>query len=119
MIQIEQQNDVKLLVIHASSELTKEDCQHFVPEFDRVVEDHGKMRVLFEIHDFHGWKPRSVWEDTKFDVRHFSDIERIALVGDKRWQRCMSKFCSSFTGPEIPCFDRLAEPAAETWLKAA
>ena len=119
MIQIEQQNDGKLLLIHASGKLNKDDYQHFVPEFDRLVEHHGKVRVLFEMHDFHGWKPRAIWEDTKFDFRHYSDIERIALVGEKRWQRWMSKFCSPFTRAQIRYFDAIDEPAAEAWLKAA
>ncbi len=119
MIQIEQQNDGKLLLIHASGKLNKDDYQHFVPEFDRLVEHHGKVRVLFEMRDFHGWKPRAIWEDTKFDLRHYSDIERLALVGEKRWQRRMSKFCSPFTRAQIRYFDAIDEPAAEAWVKAA
>ncbi len=119
MIQIEQQNDGKLLVIHASGRLGKDDYQHFVPEFDRLVEQHRKVRLLFDMHDFHGWKPGGRWEDTKFDFRHHADIERVAMVGEKRWQRWMSKFCTPFTSAEIRYFDRAEEPAAETWLKAA
>ncbi|HXJ58818.1 MAG TPA: STAS/SEC14 domain-containing protein [Verrucomicrobiae bacterium] len=119
MIQIEQQDGGKLLVIHASGKLDKNDYQRFAPEFDRLIEHHGKVRVLFEMHDFHGWKPEALWEEAKVDFKHFSDIERVAMVGEKQWQSWMSKFCSPFTRAEIRYFDRAEEPVAEAWLKAA
>ena len=119
MIQIEQQDGGKLLLIHATRRLSKEDYRTFAPHFDQLVEQHGKVRVLFEMHDFHGWGPIALWEDTKFDFKHFGDIERIALVGEKRWQHWMSRFCAPFTRAEVRYFDRANEPAAEAWLKAA
>ena len=40
--------------------------------------------------DFHGWDAGALWEDIKFDLKHFSDIERVAMVGEKKWQKGMS-----------------------------
>jgi hypothetical protein len=119
MIQIEQRDNGKLLVVHASGKLTQDDYGRFAPEFDQLVEQHGKVRVLFEMRDFHGWKPRALGEDTKFDFRHFSDIECIAMVGEKRWQKWMGVFCRPFTRAEVRYFDRAKEADAEAWLKAA
>jgi hypothetical protein len=39
-----------------SGKLSKEDYEHFVPEVERLIEQEGKIRLLFEMHDFHGWK---------------------------------------------------------------
>jgi hypothetical protein len=119
MIRIEQQDGGQTLVVHASGKLTKDDYARFVAEFDRLVEQHGKLRLLFDMQDFHGWEPRALWEDAKFDLKHFSDIERVAMVGEKRWQHWMSRFCSPFTRAQVRYFDRTEEPAAEAWLKAA
>ena len=58
-----------------------------------VIADHGKIRVLFEMRDFHGWEAGALWEDVKFDFKHFSDIERAAMVGDKTWEKWMATFC--------------------------
>ena len=70
-----------LLTVHVSGKLTSADYEHFVPEFERLVEQHGQLRVLFDMTDFHGWDAGALWADTKFAIHHFADIERIAMVG--------------------------------------
>src|SRR6056297_1176692 len=86
-----------LLSVKASGTLTKEDYQDFIPEVESMIRKHGKIRILFEMEDFHGWDAAALWEDTKFDFIHFSDIERIAFVGDKKWEKGMAFFCKPFT----------------------
>ena len=76
-VELREENDGKILVIHVTGKLAKEDYEHFVPEVDRLVQKHGRIRILFEMHDFHGWEAAALWADTKFAVRHFHDIEQI------------------------------------------
>ena len=45
----------KVLVVKLSGKLTKGDYKHFVPEVERLIGQHRKLRVLCEMHDFHGW----------------------------------------------------------------
>ena len=52
-----------------------------MPEFERLLRQHGRLRVLVDMSDFHGWEGSAVWEDIKFDIKHFADIERAAMVG--------------------------------------
>ena len=56
-IQLNEENGGKILVVHVSGKLAKADYEHFVPEFERLVRQHGKLRVLFDMTGFHGWKP--------------------------------------------------------------
>ena len=42
------------------------------------------FRVLFDMTDFEGWESGAMWEEIKFDLRHFADIERLAVVGDTK-----------------------------------
>ena len=65
-IQLSEENGGKLLAVHVSGKLEKADYAQFVPEFERLVRQHGKMRVLFDMTDFHGWEASAMWEDTKF-----------------------------------------------------
>ena len=109
-------NGGRVLEASVSGKLTHEDYQHFVPAFERLVTRHGKIRVLFEMTDFHGWETAALWDDIKFDVKHFSDIERLAMVGDKQWERGMSVFCRPFTTAMIRYFDHAAIEDARTWL---
>ena len=75
----------KILVIELSGKLAKEDYANFTPQVERAVKDHGKVRMLvWRFATSTAGPPGPLWEDIKFDLRHFSDIERLALVGDKR-----------------------------------
>ena len=116
-IKLTETNGGKLLEVQVTSKLHHEDYQHFVPEFERLVKLHGKIRVLFEMVDFHGWEGAALWDDIKFDVKHFTDIERIAMVGDRKWEKGMSVFCEVFTTAQIQYFDRSEIGAARTWLE--
>lgn len=106
----------KVLVVRAKGKLTKEDYGAFEPAIERSIKEEGKIRLLFEMHDFHGWEAGALWEDIKFDLKHFADIERLAMVGDKKWEEWMAKFCQPFTTAEIRYFDQSEEAEAESWI---
>ena len=107
----------KLLGVHVSGKLTTEDYEHFIPAVERLIQQHGKIDILFEMTDFHGWEPGAMWEDTKFAFRHFSDIERLAIVGEKKWQEWMTVVCRPFTKATIRYFDHADADAAHAWLE--
>lgn len=107
----------RVLEVHVSGKLAEEDYTHFVPEFERLIKLHGKISVIFEMTDFHGWGIEALWEDIKFDFHHFADIERLAIVGENRWQKGMSHFCRPFTTAKIRYFDRAAAKEARAWVE--
>jgi len=115
-IQLSEDDGGKLLNVHVSGKLTSADYEHFVPEFERLVGEHGKLRVLFDMTDFHGWNVGALWADTKFAVRHFADIERIAMVGETKWQHGMATFCKPFTKATVRYFDHAEAATARSWL---
>jgi len=118
-IQLNEENGGKLINVHVSGKLQKEDYEHFVPEFERLAREHGKLRVLFDMTDFHGWEASAAWEDFKFGMKHMPDIERIAMVGEKQWQHGMATFCKPFIKAKVRYFDHVAAAEARTWLVEA
>ncbi|MDA3786873.1 MAG: STAS/SEC14 domain-containing protein, partial [Desulfobacula sp.] len=62
--------------------LKKEDYEHFVPMVEEIMKSRDKIRMLIELRDFKGWSVGAMWEDTKFGLSHFNDIDRLAIVGD-------------------------------------
>jgi SpoIIAA-like len=118
-ITLDEEHEKKLLVVHVSGKLAALDYDHFVPAFERLVRQHGKLKVLFDMTGFHGWEAGALWEDIKFDIKHFADIERLAMVGDKKWQQGMATFCKPFTKATIRYFDRADGAEARKWLDEA
>lgn len=118
-IKLEEKDDGKALEVVLSGKLTKPDYEAFVPVVERLVGQHGKIRMLVAMHDFHGWTAGAVWEDTKFAAHHFRDIERLAMVGETKWQHGMAVFCKPFTSAKVHYFDQAAMNDARAWLEAA
>lgn len=116
-IKLNETDGGKVLEVQVTGKLAHEDYRHFVPEFERLVKQHGKIRVLFEMVAFHGWDGAALWDDIKFDAKHFSDIDRLAMVGDRKWEKGMSVFCQPFTTAKIRYFDRTAISEAKAWVE--
>jgi len=110
------QTERKLIRVKLSGRLTHEDYQQFVPEMERLIEEHGKIRILMEMADFHGWEMSALWDDLKFDMKHFAHIERIAMVGETAWEKGMAVFCKPFTTAKVRYFDHTKAPEAEDWI---
>ena len=115
-VMLNEVNGGKVLEIHLTGKLAKEDYAQFVPTVERLVRQHSKIRILVQMQDFHGWTAGALWEDLKFDAKHFRDIERVAIVGETKWQRGMAVFCKPFTSAEIRYFNRSAVDEARGWL---
>ncbi len=115
-IEVKEADGGRFLEISLTGKLVKEDYDTFVPAVDRAIQQHGKIRMLVVMHDFHGWTAGAAWEDTKFGARHFRDIERLAMVGETKWQHGMAVFCKPFTTAQVRYFEHDQVEAARAWL---
>ena len=111
--------DSNILEVSVTGTLTKEAYTQFVPMTEAAIKQYGKIRILFQMHDFHGWDMGALWEDLKFDLKHFSDIERLAIVGETKWEQGMSVFCRPFTTASIKYFDHADLEKARAWIREA
>jgi hypothetical protein len=118
-IRLNEEHGGKVLAVHLSGKLVAADYERFVPEFDRLVEQHGRLRLLFDMTGFRGWDAGAAWEDIKFAANHFADIERLAMVGDRKWQHGMATFCKPFTRATTRYFDHARAAEARAWLDEA
>lgn len=114
-IQIEEENDGRSVAVRVTGKLVEADYKRLVPEVDRLIRRYGKLRLLFDLTDFHGWEAGALWDEVKFDMKHFADIERLAIVGDKKWERSMATFYKPFTAATIRYFDLADEAEARKW----
>ena len=115
-VTLDHKTDEKILEVHLSGTIHRDDYERYAPEIERIIAEHGKLRVLVIMEDFHGWDAAGLWQDIKFDTRHFRDFERIAFVGDKSWEKGMAKFCKPFTTAKIRYFGPDEVDEAHRWL---
>src|SRR5262245_14482535 len=111
-----QSDSPKVLGFKMSGKLHDDDYKQFVPLVDDAIARSGKVRLLALFHDFHGWDLHALWDDIKFSTTHCTKIERVALVGDKAWEKWMAAVCKPFTMAKVRYFDTSEIGAAEAWL---
>lgn len=117
-LEVEEKRQGRIIEVQVTGKLEKKDYEEFVPEVERRIKEHGKLRILFHMRDFHGWTAGALWEDLKFDVKHFNDIERVAFVGERKWEQGMAIFCKPFTTARIRYFDQSRLEEAREWIEA-
>jgi hypothetical protein len=99
-----------------SGKLHDEDYKQFVPLVDAEIAKQGKVNILAQFHDFHGWDAKALWDDIKFSTTHCTQIKRIALIGEKTWEKWMATVCRPFTMATIKYFDVNEMESAKAWL---
>ncbi len=113
---ITEHDNGKVIEIAITGKLTSEAYEAFLPVIESKINEFGKVRMLVVLHDFHGWDAGALWEDIKFDWKHHSHIERLAMVGESNWEKGMSVFCEPFTSATIQYFDVADVDKARAWV---
>ncbi len=82
-----------------------------------VAEQHTKVRVFLEIVQLKAPSFRALWEDIKTSVKHYNDIERVAIVGDQAWLKASVKVGDLLTpGLDMAAFAASDRQRAMNWL---
>jgi len=77
-----------LLAIKVREGLTDQDyAEVFIPHLDWIVEKYGKARLLFSMEGYaEDVRSESPWAPSRFSSRHREKIEKIAFIGELRWE---------------------------------
>lgn len=115
MLTVERRPD-GILRIRADGQLTTEHYVVFVPRFKSLSKPSD--RVLIELGPgFTGWTLGALWRDLKFDVEHRREFDRIAVVGDKEWEKWGTEASAPLFPGEMRFFETGAASDAEAWLR--
>ena len=113
MIQIVPEESSNVVHIPVTEHLHKEDYEQFVPRINELMQKHGKIRILFDLALFKGWDEGALW----FGIRHFPDVERVACVGDKRWEKGIDILRKAFRNAQVRYFDHARIDQASVWVR--
>jgi hypothetical protein len=116
MIEALRTDNPRIVAFRLHGKLHDEDYKSFEPAVEAAVAAEGKVRLFTQFDDFHGWDMHAAWDDAKFSLRHYRDFERIAMVGDRKWEAWMARLCKPFTRASVRYFDASEAEAAWTWL---
>ena len=99
-----------------SGHVTKEDYATLMPEVQALVDREGSIRLLLDLENFQ-WEEVSAWgADLKFGQTYRHKIDKLAIVGDKRWQHLIANLADPFYARESKFFHMTDRAAAWEWL---
>lgn len=104
------------LTLKASGKLTHEDYEVITPMIDSALGavENAKVKVLIDGAELEGWELRAAWDDFKLVLKHGNEFEKIAIYGNKKWERSAAKIGNWFLSGEVRYFEDLHE--AMDWL---
>ncbi len=117
MIETLQTDSPRTLGFKLSGKLHDEDYKTFVPTVETLLAGEDKMRLFVQFEDFHGWDLHAAWDDFRFGLKHYGDFDRIAMVGDRKWEQWMAQICRPFTKASVRYFEASQVENAWTWLR--
>tara|TARA_R110000868_G_scaffold289138_1_gene549285 strand:+ start:429 stop:767 length:339 start_codon:yes stop_codon:yes gene_type:complete len=87
MINIKTHKENSIIAVKASKTLSKKDFDKLAPALKDFAERSQDSHLLMILERFKGWEDVSAfWEDLKLDAEFIGEFDRIAIVGESKWQ---------------------------------
>jgi len=81
-----------IISVKISGEIEKTEVTQIQAAALGAIQRCGKIRALFILDNFHGWKRDGNWGDISFMTQHDQEIVKIAVVGDEQWRDLVCAF---------------------------
>ena len=96
--------------------LTHHDYEVLVPMLESAIDraDDARIDALVDLRQLQSVELRAMWDDLKMGLKHRKRFERIAVLGNQKWEQVATRIGNWFTSGELAYFDQQA--AATTWL---
>lgn len=118
MFEIMPETTHDLLAIQVTGTLQKQDYEDFIRWIEARLEEHGHPSILIYMKDFEGWDDFLAFaQDVRVGVTLQEEITRIAVVGDRTWERWMTLLAKPFMSAETRFFDEANLDAALAWAR--
>ena len=109
----------KLLQLKVRGMFTKADYDRIIEIAKKAIEREGKVRALVILEAFEGWERRGDWGDVSFMMEQGQHLEKVAIVGDDKWQDEAFAFTAKgFRATVIEFFTPSRLNEARTWLSS-
>jgi len=82
-----------------------------------AIRRQGNVRILVNTSNFDGWEQGGAWDDFTFEEEFDPYIEKMAFVGDRRWEELVLVFSNKAFRPfPIEYFGASESEQARAWL---
>ena len=123
MLQLLDFTGQNIIATKADDLLGLKDYEKIHPFIHNIINTGNKVRWYFEMDDDSNSGSTGFWEDGVIEINygsmkftHSDDIEIIAIVGDKKWEKCMKSIMKPFTKAKVVYFEMAEKEKAKAWI---
>ncbi len=123
MLQLLAFTQKNIIATKANDLLGINDYEKIHPLIHNIINTGKKVRWYFEMGDCLISNAAGFWEDGVIEVNygkmnftHSEDIEKIALVGNKKWEKWMYSIMKPFSKASVMYFDLSDREKAMEWI---
>jgi hypothetical protein len=91
--------------------------QQLNSEIEGLVDQYDSVDVLLDLQEFAGEEVRAWLPDLKFGHRFHDKIAKMAIVGDKQWEKWLTALVDPFYAKEAKFFHSQELDKAWAWLQ--
>lgn len=115
MIIITPHYDESILEVKIDGKVTKQDIEKFETHYKEAKNDNEKVSLLLEVENIN-YSLDGLTEDMKFDMKHWNDFDKIAVVSDKKSIELGSKLPKVLPSLDVEHFSFSEKNQAMNWL---
>ncbi len=86
------------------------------PALEKIIKTRQPLRLLLDWTRFSGWSEESESRAFWFRIRHRGDMERVAIVGERKWRSAATEL-DTIVDAEVRLYDTRSEDEAVQWLR--
>ncbi len=98
-------------------EIQPKDYEDSAPTFAKIFGSRKSLRLLLDWTRLSGWSEESESPSFWFRIRHRGDMERVAIVGERKWRSAATEF-DTIVDAEVRLYDPRSEEDAVHWLRS-
>jgi len=110
-------SDRNIIYMVVGDKLTNQDFDKLAPLVRQMIAKHDKIRLYYEMTNYKGWTFRAFWRDLYMDLKYRNKVEKIAMVGEKRWEKWLADAIRPFSGAQVRYYNHLRKEEAKQWIK--
>ncbi len=108
-----------ILTVRITGKLTHPELRAAQKSAATILKQQGRMSILVLGENFEGWERGGDWGDLSFQLDHDASIEKMAIVGERKWEDLSLIFAGKeFRKFPIEYFQPGDLTKARAWLAA-
>lgn len=115
-IEIKSINDKFIVEMDFYGKLTHQDYEVIIPVVERAIDasKDKELDILVDMRDFEGWELEAMVDDFKLGLELKDIFNKMAVVGDKKWEKWSVEAMSHLTKGQMRFFEDYDE--AYRWI---